>query len=318
MREQKGYVFHKGKSWFVRYCDDVMQPDGTIKRKLVCKKLDMEYGGEYRTRRSVQPFVDDILKPINAGTLDARSTMSVAEFVEQKYFPQYVATLRPSTRKGYRVMWDTQLKNRRECALALRDFRTIHGQNLLSNIARLAGLSKNYLKHIKSFLSGVFAEAKRLDVLNTVNPMQGTKLPAAPEPEDTHAHGLSEIKAMLAVLEEPAWTVVLCAALSGLRKGEIRGLTWADFDGKQLSVRHSVWNSEVTEPKTARSRAPIPVVKQLAEALEAHKLRAGILAQSGLPIFQAGNGKPLNLDNLVRRVIRPALERCRSVPEAEG
>lgn len=29
----------------------------------------------------------------------------------------------------------------------------------------------------------------------------------------------------------------------------------------------------------------------------------GVLAQPGLPIFQAGNGKPLNLDNLARRVI---------------
>ena len=39
MREQKGYVFHKGKSWFVRYCDDVMQPDGTIKRKHSLQRL---------------------------------------------------------------------------------------------------------------------------------------------------------------------------------------------------------------------------------------------------------------------------------------
>ena len=59
-----------------------------------------------------------------------------------------------------------------------------------------------------------------------------------------------------------------------------------------------------------RSRSPIPVVKQLADALDAHKLRGGILAQPGLPIFQAGNGKPLNLDNLVRRVIVPALSPC--------
>jgi integrase len=28
------------------------------------------------------------------------------------------------------------------------------------------------------------------------------------------------------------------------------------------------------------------------------------------PIFQSGNGTPLNLDNLVRRVIIPTLERC--------
>ncbi len=66
----------------------------------------------------------------------------------------------------------------------------------------------------------------------------------------------------------------------------------------------------MSEPKTRRSRSPIPVVKQLANAPEAHKLRAGILAQPSLPNFQAGNGQPLNLDNLARRVVIPALSRC--------
>jgi integrase len=47
-------------------------------------------------------------------------------------------------------------------------------------------------------------------------------------------------------------------------------------------------------------------VKQLADALDEHRQRMGNLAAG--PIFQAGNGKPLNLDNLVRREIVPALE----------
>ncbi len=34
----------------------------------------------------------------------------------------------------------------------------------------------------------------------------------------------------------------------------------------------------------------------------------GKLAHPDLSIFQAGNGKPLNLDNLARRVIAPAVE----------
>jgi integrase len=119
---------------------------------------------------------------------------------------------------------------------------------------------------------------------------------------------LSEIKTMLAALKEPAWTVILTAALTGLCKAEIRDLYWEDFDGKQLSVKRSVWNSVVSEPKTKRRKAPVPVVNQLAEALEAHRLRMGKLAVG--PIFRARNGKPLNLDNLVRRVIVPALSRC--------
>src|SRR5215472_5453853 len=132
----------------------------------------------------------------------------------------------------------------------------------------------------------------------------------APEPPETYAYSLPEIKSMLAILPEPAHTVVLCAAFTGLRKSELRGLTWADFDGQTLTVRRSVWNSVVNEPKTRRSQAPIPVMPDLAEALEAHKLRAGKLAQPDLPIFQAGNGKPLSMDNLSRRAIASALSRC--------
>ena len=67
MREQKGYVFHRYNSWFVRYWDDVLQPDGAVKRVQVCKKLDVEYGGDYRTEKSVRLFVAQILAPLNSG-----------------------------------------------------------------------------------------------------------------------------------------------------------------------------------------------------------------------------------------------------------
>jgi len=87
--------------------------------------------------------------------------------------------------------------------------------------------------------------------------------------------------------------------------GKLTLRSFRTVHGATLTVRRSVWNSTVAEPKTRRSRAPIPVVKQLADALEMHRLRAGQLAQPNLPIFQAGNGKPLNLDNLARRVIAP-------------
>lgn len=306
MREQRGYVFHKGKSWFVRYCDDFMQPDGSIKRKLVCKKLPAEYGGDYRTAKSVQPFVADILAPLNSGLLNPQSTMLVCEFVEKIYLGEYVEkNLRAATKKQYRDVWRNHLEPRMG-KLTLRDFRTVHGERMLAQIAVQAKLGRSSLRHCKAFLSGAFKQAKRLGILDGLNPIVDVSIPRVPEAEeDTYAYSLSEIKAMLAILEEPARTIVLTAALTGLRKSELRGLTWDSFDGKELSVTRSVWNSTVSEPKTRRSRSPIPVVRQLAEALDAHRLRMGVLAQSGWPIFQAGNGKPLNLDNLARRVIAP-------------
>ena len=227
----------------MRYCDDVRQPDGAIKRKLICKKLDVEYGPEYRRKKDVEPFVRELLAPVNSGLLNPQSTMLVSEFVDRIYLPDYVEKhLRAATLKQYRDIWENHLKPRMG-KLTLRAFRTVHGETMLAKIAEQTGIGRSSLRHCKAFLSGAFKQAKRLGILDGLNPIQDVSIPRAPEPEETYAYNLDEIKAMLAVLSEPAWTVVLSAALTGLRKGEIRGLTWENFDGKELSVKQSVWNS---------------------------------------------------------------------------
>src|SRR5260370_38073303 len=102
MREQKGHVFHRYGSWFVRYRDDVLQPDGKVKHAQFCKKLNVEYAGDYRTVKSVQLFVRELLAPLNSGLLNPQSTMSVTEFVERVYLPEYVEkNLRAATVKQY-------------------------------------------------------------------------------------------------------------------------------------------------------------------------------------------------------------------------
>jgi integrase len=285
----------------------VLQPDGTIRREVVCRKLSVPYGDEYRTKASVRPLAQEILAPVNAGLLNPQSTMLVLDFVEKIYLPKHVdAKLRPSTRKSYRDSW-RHIRSRLG-KMTLRSFRTVHGEQMLADIARQANLGRSSLKSVKAFLSGVFKQAKRLGILDGINPIEDVSIPNAPEPKETYAYSLEELKQILGVLNEPAYTVVLAAALTGLRKGEIRGLRWEDFTGKELSIKQSVWNGFASEPKTARSKAAIPVVKQLAEALETHRKRMGMLAVG--PIFQGDTGKPMNLDNLARRVIVPALERC--------
>jgi hypothetical protein len=71
-----------------------------------------------------------------------------------------------------------------------------------SHIARSSEyrLSRTTLKHIKSFLSGVFTYARRQGVLSNANLMQGVSIPRGAEPQDTHAYSLEQITGMLAVL----------------------------------------------------------------------------------------------------------------------
>jgi integrase len=312
MRTQKGYLFHRGKSWFLRYCDDILI-DGTVQRKLVCKKLDIPFGGEYRTRKSVAAWVSKILTPVNAGTLNPSSTQLISEFVKTHYLPTYVdKELRPASRKQFKDTWSNHIEPRMG-QHTLRSFRTVDAQRILDAIVAQGTLGRSSMRHCKSGLSGIFKEAKRLGIIDGLNPVADTRIgKTRATGEGAYAYTVTEITAMLARLSEPARTIVQTAAFSGLRHSELRGLTCGSFNAetRQLSVTQSVWNSTTSEPKTAASKAPVAVIKQLALALESHLARMGKLGQAKLPLFQAGNGKPLNLANVARRVIKPAIERC--------
>lgn len=126
--------------------------------------------------------------------------------------------------------------------------------------------------------------------------------------DDTFAYSLEEITQVLTVLPEPAATVVATAAFLGVRKGELRGLLWENYNGSEMRVTQSIWEGFATEPKTRKSKAPIPVIGPLATKLNGHRL-AQRNPERGL-IFTSGNGKPLDLHNLAQRLIRPTLERA--------
>jgi integrase len=313
-RDQKGHLYRRGDAWFVRYYDDILQADGTVKRTQVSKKLEATFGDQYRTKKSVRPFAEKILAPLNQGVVTVQSTMRIADFVEKEHLPKIEERRRASTLKGYKDVWRLHLKGRIG-NMTLREFRTVDGERILADIARLdldprtkGTLSKNSLARMKSFLSGVFKQAKRLGILDGVNPVMDVSTPEGTPGRDTFAYSLAQVKQICDAIAEPARTVVLTAALSGLRKGEIAGLKWEDYTGKELFVRRSIWNGTTNEPKTKASGAAVPVMRLLADALEAHRERMGKLAVGF--VFQGGTGRPMNLDNLARRVIKRAIEKC--------
>ncbi len=140
--------------------------------------------------------------------------------------------------------------------------------------------------------------------------------PRAACPQETYAYSLTEILMMLSVLPEPAATAFAVAAFAGLRHGEIAGLEWPDLHDGELWVRRSVWNGHITEPKTKKSEAGVPIITPLAERLEMHRLRSGNPEEG--PIFRNSVAARLNLNNMLARQILPSLNTCRHCGLNEG
>jgi integrase len=141
-------------------------------------------------------------------------------------------------------------------------------------------------------------------VINSENPIRDTVLPKGKPAGETHAYSLEEIGQMLKVLPESASTIVAVAAFTGVRKGELRGLLWENYDGEQVLISQSFWRGHAPEPKTRASKARVPVITLLAQRLERHRCFSGSPA-NGL-MFLSPVGKPINLDALTADVIVPA------------
>jgi integrase len=138
--------------------------------------------------------------------------------------------------------------------------------------------------------------------------MRDVVLPKGKPAGETHAYSLEEITQMLNVLPEPASTIITVAAFTGVRKGELRGFLWENYDGEQVLISQSFWRGHTLEPKTRQSRAPVPVIAQLARRLDLHRRLSGNPA-NGL-MFLSPVGKPVNLDALAANVIVPLVTKA--------
>lgn len=304
-RHQRGYVFRKGSYWYLRYYDHEACPDGTLKQVQKCKQL-VEFGGEYRSKSAVRVLADEFLAPLNNGTVSPASTMTVNQFIEKRYLPFIESHKEPSTYNGYKNAFNLHI--RKHGNIGLREVRTFHIEQMLADIAREFNTAKTTIQHDKQLLSGVFRYAKRQGILNSENPVRDAVLPKYKETKDTHAYSLEDELMMIRILPEPASTVVALAAFTGLREGELRGAMWESYTGNEIRVTKSVWRKHIKAPKSKASKAPVPVIAQLAAKLDEYHQLCGS-PQSGW-MFPNSVGNPRCLDELALEVIRPVLKKA--------
>jgi len=312
MKQQKGYIYPRAGWWVLRYRENVIE-NGQVVRKQLAKQLTPiapEHGRCKRPPREIEQEAEKFLRPMNDGETKPEQTQTIGSFADTLFFPHLKDRVRESTYRGYLARWESQLKPR--CAdMRLRDFRVLSAQQVIDGIHRQNPEMKySTLAHLRNLLSLIFDEAERLELLpkGAGNPVKLVRLPDAPEDDETCAYTLREIETMLAVIPEPAATVCAVAAFTGLRRAELRGLRWEDYNGKQLMVNRSIWEGFTNEPKTKRSKAAVPVIPRLAAILDHHRLTCG--NPSSGPMFANGKRKPTNLNNTLNREILPALNRC--------
>src|SRR5579864_8546939 len=145
-RIQKGYIKKSHGAWFGVWYQDELK-DATIKRVQKARKL-ANYGEGYRCKRDVRPLLEEILEPLNMGTCDVRSTMTLSEFVEKDWLPRCERELRPATVRGYKDVWKRHLKPYMG-TMPLREIRAVTATGLLATL-RQKGVGHRTLRYVKA------------------------------------------------------------------------------------------------------------------------------------------------------------------------
>jgi integrase len=302
-RYQKGYVYKKKGAWYVRFYENVIGQDGTIIRQQRAVKL-VDIDDNHRTKKSVMPFAEEILRPLNDGSYTPLGTTTIGQFYEAEYRPYAERERAVSTFSGYRNIWKKYLKPRIS-DLRLRDLRVVDAQRLLNEIAKPGDHSKPVLNNIKTVGSAIFSHAIQLGFVSGPNPWKGLRVPKGKKTNATYAYSLQEIKTMLDLLEGIHRVAIAVFGFTGVSMSEFRALRWENYDGHSITVEGGAWNGHLTEGKNEHRLAPIPVVPLVRQYLDAYHRDLGSPAQGF--IFASPRGTPAYPHNWVRRDIAPAL-----------
>ncbi len=303
LRYQNGCMYEHHGAWYVRYRQRILQEDGSAKLNHASKHLgrSADFSNIFEVKRCRASF----MQAVNRDRFSAHSRITLTAFVEGAYLPWTKEERRASTSKGHHEIWINHIRDH-VGELRLREFRTMDASRMLRAIAKKKDLTKTTLQHIKSVLSTIFIYAKNEGAFDGTNPVDGVLIPMlAREPGQTHAYDLDQVLQILNLLPLLAKTLVAIAAFAGLRQGELRGLDWTDYTGSELAINRSIWMSVVNLPKTRASRDTVPVIPALAEILDEYRRSMGN-PKAGM-IFHSGNERPISVDKVGRRVIRPAL-----------
>jgi integrase len=308
-RFQNGCLTVKGKGtkmWVARWRETVLQPDNTLGKVLRSKVLGPVSRVSKSEARGLLAKCLGSTKPFHRRGLTGAITFE--QFAREKWEPLVLSTVKPATARYYRVQLNCYLLP----TFGQMRLSDLDNETLQAFVAgkKQQGYSSSTLHGIRTTLSNVLRHAVRWRYL-----------------EENAAHGLTigeripkkepvfltppEVLRLIEALPEPCRTVVLVAALTGLRIGEIAALRWGrvDFLRNVLQVKQTY--SEETDfgtPKTRSSVRDVPMSEPVRQALLAHRSRSSLMS-AGDQVFTSQANTPMSPKNMANRHLRPTCVR---------
>ncbi len=306
MARKKRGQFPKPKkengSWKIRYREYLA--DGVRKRT---KCLGPVEGMSFaQARKAAQKF----LEPINDVTVASENSDKTMSHLVNHWRAIERSNLKRSTQDSYE--WAIKRILPAFDRVALSDITKPDVQAFLIRASeQLAPIS---VHDLRAHLCGLMTLAEELGWI-VGNPAKGRiRLPPAvrarlPVRQKVVLHP-EQLWLVAEALKPPHSTLVVLAALSGLRIGEIIALRWNDIsaDGVTLVIDEAIYRGTLATPKGHLPRRSVRISKRARAAIEEWRSMAKYTEPTDF-VFGMRNNRPIDPHNALAREIKPACRR---------
>lgn len=311
-RFQRGHLFLKqrksGAVWVGRFKEDILV-DGVVQRIKRAEVLgDLK---EYPTRRLALRALELRLSAVNSLTYRARPTATFAQFAT-KWEASVLGQLKPSTAQNYRG----HIRNHLKPFFGSYQLKDIQPELMQQFVASRAASPKT-VRNICVTFQSMWRSARAWGYV-THDAFDRIVMPT-PRRTQRFFFSAEDVQKIISAAEEPQRTFYGLLAETGLRVGELCGLTVDDIDLERglLVVRQSAWRGKLISPKTATSVRVINLSPHCIEHLK------GFL-QSWRPneqrlLFATRNGTPWDANMQRKRRFRSLLKAQNiQIPKGNG
>ena len=306
-RWQSASVFLRGRrvqKWVGRWREDIVQPDGSRYRMRHSVVLGVKSAKDCPTEkealRRLQPFLDRV----NSADFKPTQVSTVAQFVEW-WQSNVLIQHKPSTARAATAHLRCHILP--QLGKLRLDAVTLEQQQVF--VTRLSqSVSPKSVRNIVGTLSALLRSARKNRYSVALVNLSDLALPDEGVKHEARFFTPVQVRQIIDRAGEPFRTMFCILAATGLRAGELLGLTVddLDFDHRLIHVRRSVIRGRVQSLKSKASRRPLPMPDALAEILKQH-LR-GWRETPERWLFVNSRNRPYSADKVVMSKLWPILD----------
>lgn len=297
-RFQRGQLYLVGETWYGRWREDLIENGRVIRTR---PRVVLGTLRDYPTKRLAQRALDERISHVNKIGYRPTPTAKFSCFAEM-WKEKVLTQFGESTAINYRSHLGRHLVPFFG-GYAMKDVTPEMVQHFISS----SKVGPKTISNICMTLQSLWRTARAWGYVQH-NLMDGVTLPAS-NAAQRFFFSESEIQAILRNAKEPYRTFYGLLAETGLRVGELCGLRVDDLDLERglLQVRQSAWRGRLGDPKTRDSIRVVELsahaIRHLFEYLKTWRPNERRL------LFASKNGTPFDQNLLLKRKLRPLLNR---------